>query len=234
MSLKKNYQVCLVTLLLFQALQSTYTDSLKPEAEFLTRGEMAPYDSVEDLLFQPKAIQYEIDSWHQDGWKVIRSESDMHAIYPHPVSYFLDELLNFENTKNNFPRVVESRVEYASDDRFGLHTLFAHIDIKVLGFGADYTYVTNNWTERHNDGYLQRFNLNRCPDGTLYELLGSWYLQEIEYQGQQYTYIRNYAVIGIRKGDLPTELAMRAFGAWQLRRVFGNINDAVERRIASE
>ena len=221
-------------LLLFHAMAPLTADSLKPEAEFLTRGGMAPFGTVDELLLNPRKIYFDVSSWQHEDWKVIRSETDLHAIYPYPVEYFVDELLNFENTKNNFPRVVESVVEYASDDPFGLHTLRAHIDIRVLGFGAEYVYVTNNWMERKGNGYLQKYNLNRCPDGTLYQLIGSWYVEGIEHQGKPHTYIRNYSVIGIRKGSLPMEVAMRAFGIWQLSRVFSNINRAVERRINGE
>jgi hypothetical protein len=113
----------------------------------------------------------------------------------------------------------------------GLHVLWVHIDVKVLGFGAEYTYVTNNWLERRGDGYLQKYNLNRCPDGTLYQLIGSWYVEEIEHNGTPHTYIRNFAVIGIRKGSMPMEIAMRTFGTWQLKRVFDNIQEAVEKSL---
>ena len=72
-----------------------------------------------------------------------------------------------------------------------------------------------------------KYKLNRCPDGTLYQLLGSWYLEEIMFNGKPHTYIRNYAILGIQKGSLPMEIAMRTFGIWQLRQVFDNIALAV-------
>jgi len=228
----KNFCVsCTCLLILCSNLSFAQTGTLEPEAEFLTRGEMASFETVDELLFNPQKIDFKLASWQQDEQKIIRSETDLHAIYPYPVEYFIDELLNFENTKNTFPRVVDSVLEDASADPFGLHTLWVHIDVKVLGFGAEYTYVTNNWMERCGNGYLQKYNLNRCPDGTLYQLIGSWYVEEIQYQGKPHTYIRNYAVIGIRKGSLPMEIAMRAFGVWQLKRIFNNINDAVEKRL---
>jgi hypothetical protein len=217
--------------LVFPRLSFVQADPLVPEAEFMVRAEIAPFESVEDLLFNPKKIDFKLTSWSQNDRKVIRSETDVHAIYPYPVGYFVEELLDFENTKNIFPRVVESVLEEASEDPFGLHTLWVHIDVKVLGFGAEYTYATNNWMERHGSGYLQKYNLNRSPDGMLYQLVGSWYVEEILYQGKPHTYIRNFAVIGIQKGSVPMEVAMRAFGIWQMKRVFGNINRAVESRL---
>lgn len=211
-----------------------YPDSLKPEAEFLTRCGMAPFESVKEILSNPKKVDFKLDTWREGDYKVIRSETDLHAIYPHPVSYFVEELLDYENTKNVFPRAVESVLEYASNDPFGLHSLRMHIDVRVLGFGAEYSYVTDNWMERCSGGYLQKYHLNRSPDGTLYQVLGSWYVEEIQYNGKPHTYIRNLAIVGIRKGSLAMELAMRAFGIWQLKRNFKNINKAVEKRIAAE
>jgi hypothetical protein len=225
----------LISLVVFLQIAGTpalaYSDSLKPDAEFLTRCGMAPFESVKDILSNPKKVDFNLVTWREEENKIIRSETDVHAIYPHPVSYFVDEMLDYENTKNVFPRAVESLLEYAADDPFGLHSLWMHIDVKVLGFGAEYTYVTDNWMELCNAGYLQKYNLNRSPDGTLYQVLGSWYLEEIQYNGKPHTYIRNFAVIGVRKGSLAMELAMRAFGVWQLRRNFDNINDAIEKRI---
>ncbi|MBN1685827.1 MAG: hypothetical protein JW852_04185, partial [Spirochaetales bacterium] len=85
-------------ILLFVAVIPVPADSLKPEAEFLTRGGMAPIDSVDALLFNPTPVFFKVESWRQEEWKVIRSETDLHAVYPYPVDYFVAELLNFENT----------------------------------------------------------------------------------------------------------------------------------------
>ncbi len=220
----------LILAIVCPALSFGETDELQPEAEFMTREGTADFESVEQLLSKPKKISQDISSWRQNGFKVIRSETDVHAIYPHPVEYFVEEILNFENTENIFPRVVDAKVESASDDPFGLHRLWVHTDIKVLSFGAEYVYVTNNWMERTENGYLQKYNLDRCPDGTLYQLIGSWYVEEIDYEGKPHTYIRNFSVVGIRKGSVPMEVAIRAFGMWQLRQLFGNLNKAVEKR----
>ena len=109
-----------------------------------------------------------------------------------------------------------------------------HIDVRVLGFGAEYSYVTDHWVEPCSKGYLIKYNLNRSLDGTLYQVLGSWYLEELQYNGKPHTYIRNFAVVGVRKGSPAMELAMRAFGIWQLRRNFNNIDQAVVKRMAAE
>ena len=106
--------------------------------------------------------------------------------------------------------------------------------VKVLNFGAEYVYVTNNWMEKVGDGYIQKYNLNRSPDGTLYQMLGNWYIEEIIYEGQPYTYIRQYAILGIRKGSLAMEVAMRTFGSWQLKQVFKNMYRAIEKRAESD
>ena len=219
--------ICLVF-----AFPNTYgaADTLKPEAEFKIRAWRAPFESIESLLKSPVKIEMNLRSWKHDNQKIIRSETDIHAIYPYPVEFFVDELLNFENTESIYPRVKESFVEYASNDRFGKHSLFVHMGVEVLGFGADYTYVTDNWMEHAQKGYVQKYRLNRSPDGMLYQLLGSWYIEEIMLKGEPHTYIRNYAIIGIQQGTLPMELAMKAFGLWQLKQIFKNLSASVETR----
>jgi hypothetical protein len=206
-----------------------FTEPLLPEAEFALLTGPAPFASVEDLLNNPTKIAYELDTWRQDGDKIIRTESDVHAIYPYPLEFFLQELLDFENTKDVYSMVRESTLEYASDDPFGKHSLMVRFGVKVLGFGAEYTYVTDSWTEELGSGYLQKYRLNRCPDGTLYQLRGSWYIDEIIHNGEPHTYIRNYAIIGIQKGSLAMELAIRTFGIWQLQQVFNKTADAVQK-----
>ena len=205
-------------------------DPLEPEAEFVWRSERAEYKSVKELLNKPKKIDVVLEAWPHDDARAIRLETDMHAIYPFPVGLFVEELLNYENMKNTFPRMDESYLEYESEDPFGKHTLWAHIKVNFLGFGAEYPYVLDNWMERSDGGYLLKYRLNRSPDGTLYQLLGSWYLEEVMFDGEPHTYIRNYAIIGIQKGNLAIELAMRAFGVWELKQVFRNIAKAVKKR----
>ena len=206
-----------------------FTEPLLPEAEFALLTGPAPFESVEDLLNNPTKVAYELDTWRQDGDKIIRTESDVHAIYPYPLEFFLQELLDFENTKDVYSMVRESTLEYASDDPFGKHSLMVRFGVKVLGFGAEYTYVTDSWTEELGSGYLQKYRLNRCPDGTLYQLRGSWFIDEIIHNGEPHTYIRNYAIIGIQKGSLAMELAIRTFGIWQLQQVFNKTADAVRK-----
>jgi hypothetical protein len=206
-----------------------FTEPLLPEAEFALLTGPAPFESVEDLLNNPTKVAYELDTWRQDGDKIIRTESDVHAIYPYPLEFFLQELLDFENTKDVYSMVRESTLEYASDDPFGKHSLMVRFGVKVLGFGAEYTYVTDSWTEALGSGYLQKYRLNRCPDGTLYQLRGSWFIDEIIHNGEPHTYIRNYAIIGIQKGSLAMELAIRTFGIWQLQQVFNKTADAVRK-----
>jgi hypothetical protein len=217
-----------VLLTLFSVLSiEGFADPLLPETEFSVRPGRAGIHTVEELLANPTKVEFELDSWKHEGSRIIRTVNDVHAVYPYPVELFLQELLDYENNKNIFPRVSESVLEYSSEDPFGKHSLRIHMEVKVLGFGADYTYVTDNWTAKHGRGYLMKYNLNRCPDGTLYQLLGSWYVEEITYKGEPHTYIRNYAILGIQKGSLPMEIAMRAFGIWQLKSVFENIAQAV-------
>ena len=195
---------------------------------------MAPNQDVNALILNPTKIEMSIRSWQHERRKIIRSETDLHAIYPYPVEFFVEELLDFENTKNTYPRVEESILEYSSEDPFGKHSLWVHINVQVLGFGAEYTYVTDNWTERYDGGYLQKYHLNRSPDGTLYQLIGSWYVEELTIGGKPHTYMRNYAVIGIQKGTLSMELAMKAFGMWQLKQLFRNIHAAVRARYEAQ
>ena len=137
-------------LMLFSALpENGLADALRPEAEFSVRPGRAHVNTVEELLSNPTGIEFELDSWRHEGNRIIRTVNDVHAVYPYPVQLFLNEMLDYENNENVYPRVRESVLEYSSQDPFGKHSVRIRMYVKVLGFGADYTYVTDNWTEKY-------------------------------------------------------------------------------------
>jgi hypothetical protein len=204
---------------------------LVPEAEFMIRSGAAEFGAVAELIDNPTKIEYSITSWHQDGGHVIRTESDFHAIFPVPIEQVLSVLLDYSGQKKIHSNVVECIVLDAGSDPFDRHTVLASVGIRVLGFGDSYTYVTNNWVEQsRSGGYIQKYNLAESVDGKLYQMLGNWYIEPVDYEGRQYTYIRQYVILGIRRGSVAMELAMRTFGAMSLKRQFRNLSNATKQK----
>lgn len=202
--------------------------TLEPEAEFAVRTGQAEYSSPEDLIEKPRKLQLNVTSWDHNGHYVIRAESDIDCIYPLPVRDFVEVLLDYEHTKEYYPRVVESELKHTSEDPYGKHTLLVHISIEVLGIGENYYYATNNWMERHNRGFVQKFNLADSPDGRFYQMLGNWYLEELEIRGRKHTYVRQYSILGIRRGSGAMEVAIKAFGTLNLKFLFKNLYHAAK------
>ena len=201
-----------------------------PEAEFKLRTGIAPYRSIRNLLKKPRRIESLITSWMYEGDKVIRSETDYHAIYPLPLEVFLEELLDYENTKNTYPRVEASSVVVASENPFDRHVLRVELNLQVFKWGDRYHYITNNWMEPYEAGFVQKYNLEESPDGKIYQMLGNWYIEPIEYQGKEHTYVRKYAILGIRKGTGLMEFVMKTFGDITMAGMFKDLYRAVERR----
>ncbi len=198
------------------------------------RGGQEPYPSIESIFENPTKLQMEVEAWEENGRHLIRSITDFHAIYPVPMQSILEVLMDYDGTKKAYPRVDESVVERGDSDPHGMHTVRIHVSIKVLGFGGEYSYVTNNYVEPYGDGYIQRYDLEQSPDGRFFQMSGNWYVEEIEYQGKPHSYLRQYAVVGIQKGSLPMEIAMRTFGGVNLRYMFKNLYDEAKRRYALE
>ncbi len=203
---------------------------LPPEAEFKTRSGIAEFASVEELLDNPTKLEMSISSWQIDGHYFIRSESDFHAIFPVPVEQVLRVLLDYEGTEKTYRRVRESALLASYGEEYDRHVVRLDVAIKVAGFGDEYVYVTNNFLERDEaGGYIQKFNLERSVDDKLYQMLGNWYVREIAYAGRRYTYVRQYAILGIQRGSFAMELAMKTFGALSLRQQFRQLSEATKR-----
>ena len=204
---------------------------IPPEAEFKIREGRAPFESVEDLIDNPSKVEMKVSTWKVDGFHIIRSESDFHAIFPVPVDKVMSALLDYAGTVDIYPRVRSSTLVSATPEPFGLHQVEINMGIKVLGFGGEYTYITNNWVEANSsNGFTQKFNLHRSVDDKLYQMLGSWYLEPVHYEGAEYTYIRQYAILGIQRGSIAMEIAMKTFGAMSLRQQLDQLSTASKKR----
>lgn len=221
-----------VTLLLFcGASTAAAEDVVKPEALFAVHAGQAPYKSIQSIFKKPTEISLSVTSKTVDGIRTIRSETDFHAIYPVPVKAFLDELLDYKDDAQVFPNISKIEVPYADPDPFGLHQVHEYISFHVLWFKSEYEFITNNYVEKYGNGYVQKFDLASSPDGRFYEMLGNCYIEALEFEGQPCTYVRQYSIIGLKKdASALTELAMRTFGAWQVRAFFADIYRAVQHR----
>ena len=176
-----------------------------------------------------QGVQVRIIPWKVDSHHIIRSETDFHAVFPVPIETVLHHLLDYDGIKDTYPRVRDSYVVDAEKEPFGRHTVRTYLGIKVLGFGETYTYITNNWVEPQGDkSYIQKYNLEESVDDKLYEMLGNWYIEEVVLGGNRYTYVRQYTIIGIQRGSLAMELAMKAFGSLSLRQQFRQLSEATK------
>ena len=207
-----------------------YADQLViNESEFETRPGMADFLTMRTLIDNPTKIDLEVTSWDDDGMHFIRSESDFHAIIPVSLEKVLGLLIDYEATKDIYSRVRKSIIIDAEDDPYERHTVRTDIFISVLGFGDGYSYVTNNWVDEADGTYLLRFNLEDSVDDKLYQMIGSWYVEPVDYDGVEYTYIRQYSIIGIQQGNIAMEIAMRTFGALSLKQMLRQFSKATKR-----
>ena len=202
---------------------------VEPEAVFMIRSEVAYYDSAENLVDNPTKVEMNLTSWKVEGYRIIRSETDLHSIIPVPIDQVLAVLIDYADAKNTFPRVRESVIVESSPDPFDRQSVQIEMGIKVLGFGDVYSYVINNWVDQEEfGGYTQKYNMERSIDDKLYQMLGNYYLEPVIVDGINYTYIRHYAVIGIQRGSRAMELAMKTFGMASLRKVLKRVSEAAK------
>ena len=219
-------QIALIALLQLAAPSDVRPEQIVPsEAEFKIRTGRAPFPSIDDLVDRPTKIETNLSSWRVDGHHIIRSETDYHAIFPVPIEKVLAVFVDYEGTRDVYGSVRESVVIEAGPMPFDLHVVRLAVGFSVLGFGEKYLYVTNNWIEEdERGGYTQKYNLAESVDDKLYEILGNWYIEPIVHEGLPYTYVRQYAIIGVQRGSRSVELAMRVFGARSMRQNFRQLS----------
>ena len=219
-------KVALLALLKLAGPSEVWPEQIVPaEAEFKIRTGRAPFPSVDDLIDRPTKIETNLSSWRVGGNHIIRSETDYHAVFPVTIEKVLSVLLDYEGTREVYGFVRESVVIEASPMPFDLHVVRLAVGFSVLGFGEKYVYVTNNWIEEDDrGGYTQTYTLAESVDDKLYAILGNWYIEPIVYEGAPYTYVRQYAIIGVQRGSRSIELAMRVFGGRSLRQNFRQLS----------
>ena len=95
---------------------------IPPEAEFKIREGRAPFGSVAELIDNPSKVEMNVSSWKVDGFYIIRSESDFHAIFPVPVEKVISALVDYAGTvdiyispsSQKYPHLCDSRAFWFS------------------------------------------------------------------------------------------------------------------------
>ena len=220
----------LLTAQAFSADPDSQIFDLALDAEFLFRAKSAPYESIEDLVERPTKIFFDIRTVEDPiGRRVLRVESDYHVAYPLGIDKFLTEIADYENTANVFPSAYESVLVIADPDPFGRHAIHVKVGVRLIGFVGGYEYITNNYIEQTESGYVQKYNLEESPGGKFYQMIGSFYLEEKRAGDQTYTYIRNYSILGM-KDSFALEWAMKTFAGMKMRSFFGHLYEAAQKR----
>lgn len=205
---------------------------IRPEALFLTREGIVTTTPLRDLIEDPHRIAMDVSGWDESGFHVIRSEYDFHTVIPAPVELVLEVITDATRASEMYKNISECRVLDAGENRFDRQVIYTEVEFRVLGFVGGYSYITNNYLERLGEtSYLQKYHLVESSDDTLYQMLGNWYVEEVEIDGNTCTYVRQYTVVGIQRGSLAMELAMRTFGAANVRQVFKQLTREVGREL---
>ena len=166
---------------------------------------------VQSLLENPTAIDWEVDT-SPDPPATTAALGDMHAVYPVRAHDFWQVVRDYNNYTDFAPRVEQSRADRVGDDppRFE-HRL--ELSFRVLGFGADYEYYLDVVEPALEDGeFAMTYELSRSLDGKLHDVTGSWYISEIQVDGEPHTYARYVNRIYFAEDQFGMRMALRSLG----------------------
>jgi hypothetical protein len=196
---------------------------------FEYRDYAEPVDSLKELLNKPSVIESEIKPEKKDGVKILNVFFDSHVIFEIPIYKLIFLVLDLENEHNIFPRMYWTKDLNPSDSLWHPHLQEVKASFKFGIFGQDYNYIFYKIPELREDGsFLIKWNLFKSIDGKFDYSFGSWYMKEIIFNGQKYTYIRNYVHYGIIDYPPHVIMAMKIGGKKDIKAFIKALHTAAE------
>jgi hypothetical protein len=156
----------------------------------------------------------------------LRAISDYHGVYPIEMKRYYAFLRDYENKPKHSSFMISNEVDYSlipyviQTQTLGFSVLGMKLSFQVKFLGFD-TFplpgVMASWWRQIDGG----------DKSTFFETYGSYYLKDIELEGQKCTYVRYFQRIGIRRPFAGLTEIVRLFGGVQMKSVLnGNFKGA--------
>ncbi len=182
------------------------------------------------LVEEPQVINFEVDTSPPEP-ATTASLGDVHAVYPVPLAVLRDTLTDFAAHPGFMPRVAESRAEQLSEDP-AVWEQRVRLVFRVLVFSSEYDFtMTITDTELAQRGQFGlHYQMDESHDSRLHDVIGSWYMREVEVNGQPHTYLRYFNSIHFAQDQFGLRLGLRNQGARDMQNTMNALYEEADRR----
>ena len=182
------------------------------------------------LLQNPTVISFTVDTAPPTS-ATTASIGDLHAVYPVPIDAMWRVVSDYNGYPEFAPRVIRSRATRISEEP-SIWRQRLTLSFRVLFFGSDYDYYLEVVEPPLGpDRFAMYYRMDESLDGRLSDVAGSWFLQAVEIDGEEHTYVRYFNSIFFAQDQFGLRMALRNLGARDLKMAMDAFYQEAERRL---
>lgn len=175
-----------------------------------------------------------VTDYRRRGTKIIRSESDFHMVTDVSLDDLIATMTDRERQAEILPRVQEYTWQPAPNGEENVIIETQLVGIQFMGVDATYHLRQRSEMIDRREGQPRevqiRYEMLNSLDGKLESSAGAFLIQEIEWEGQKATYIRQKNVTEIRDTFLGMQGIIRLFATRDSKKLFEAMIEDARRR----
>lgn len=191
--------------------QSTASPPLAPAA----------FSDPQALQGEPRELTYELLEENLPPGVVLISVAEYDGLFDVDLEQLSRVITDFDNYEDFVPRATRSNGLLLTQGGEGPDSWLQELTLsfRVLFFGETYDYILRlDEIDLDRAGsYGLEYRLERSLDGKFQGVHGSWYLQEMQIAGEQFTYVRNWNKTEFAEDSFGLDTALRWFGPRDVR-----------------
>ncbi len=182
------------------------------------------------LLQDPSEISFTVDTAPPASASTA-SIGDLHAVYPVPIDALRRVVTDYNSYPEFSPRVSRSQATRIGEQPSTWRQRLT-LSFRVLFFGSDYDYYLEVVEQPLGpDRFAICYRMDESLDGRLSDVAGSWFLQAVEIDGEEHTYVRYFNSIYFAQDQFGLRVALRNLGARDLKMAMDAFYQEAERRM---
>ncbi|MGO8694882.1 MAG: hypothetical protein ACLQMF_14565 [Rectinemataceae bacterium] len=182
------------------------------------------------LIGKPTLIDMQVKTFHDPASGELRLSGfgEAEGVYDVPLQAVLDVLTDYPGQKVYSPRLLDVKVEYQDQ-----HRAVVYQDIGINFFGIKFGSRVRSEIivdELGPDEVGIRARLLESVDHNLFDSFSSWYLKEVEVDGKEMLYLRNFTSPGLRKPFIGIAGILKIFTPPELKgQIESTVKEALRR-----
>ena len=178
--------------------------------------------NTEKLSDKPVEISHSAEKDDMTGLTILNS--DYYMVSKVTVSALSSLLIDLNSASEIFDRIIYSKDLTPENTIKYPHIQEVHASYKFLGIGTEYRYKVRVCFDIVSETeFAMRWELCDSMNSGLADLRGSWYLKELNIDGEAYTYLRSFASTKLERTPPGLLFFTRNFGEFEIRKTFKNL-----------